>query len=152
MIKQILTTPNEILNTRCVDTVAPRALRKNLMDTLGSLENAIGLAAPQIGESVRAFALRDEERIVTVYINPVITMASVIVETDIEGCLSMPMEYYQVSRSIDIEFTHDKGKTSASGYEARCIQHEINHLDGILISDIGERIIPFESKKNTDAC
>ena len=151
MIRQILTIPNDILNTPCLETKSTTSLRKDLKDTLGQLENAIGLAAPQIGESVRAFALRDENGVVTVYTNPKITKASITVETDIEGCLSMPLEYYQVSRSTEIEFEHDKGKMSASGYEARCIQHEINHLDGILISDIGERIVPFSSRQTDNS-
>lgn len=150
MIRKILTVPNEILVTRCEGGKTDRDTRKALIDTLTPLENAVGLAAPQIGVLARAFALKDLNGEVKVYTNPVIVSAGIVVQEDIEGCLSIPNEYYRVQRARDIRMKHDKGELTATGDLARQIQHEIDHLNGVLISQIGERVIPFEHRNSGD--
>lgn len=147
MIRQIITAPNPVLFKSAEKAIPDRQLRKDLIDTLAPLEYAVGLAAPQIGVSKNIFALKNPDSgKITVYRNPKITYASLTREEDIEGCLSLPKEYYKVKRSTEIKLKHDKGEETFSGDLARVVQHEIDHLRGILISDIGEKIVPFEKK------
>jgi len=117
----------------------------DLWDTMAA-EGGIGIAAPQIGESVRlvVFGLADEPRgpcaetiEPTVLINPVITPLADEVELGWEGCLSVPGMRGQVPRFNQIRYSgfDASGNTfsrDVSGYHARVVQHECDHLDGIL--------------------
>ncbi|RMD59031.1 peptide deformylase [Candidatus Parcubacteria bacterium] len=108
--------------------------------------DGIGLAAPQVGENLRLIVVNTKEGILCL-INPLITKKSWRKETAEEGCLSLPGIFCQVkrSRNITCRFQDERGKThsiNAKGLLARVIQHEIDHLDGILITDknIGEEL------------
>jgi peptide deformylase len=100
-------------------------------------ENGIGLAATQIGKSLR-LAVAEVEGQEYFWINPEITTLSkekIIFE---EGCLSLPGEYFPIvrSESVTLKYTNEKGlpkKLRATGLLAVVIQHEVDHLDGILI-------------------
>lgn len=100
-------------------------------------ENGIGLAAPQIGKSLRvAVAEVDEQQ--HFWINPIITTHSAEKILFEEGCLSLPGQYFPIirSESVTLKYTNEKGlpkKLRATGLLAVVIQHEIDHLDGILI-------------------
>lgn len=99
---------------------------------------AAGLAAPQIGEPVRVFVLRDFP---TPFINPVLIEESGETNISTEGCLSLPAAtLVPVERSISvvIEALDSKGRTrrhELTGFISRAAQHELDHLDGILITD-----------------
>lgn len=101
--------------------------------------HGIGLAAPQIGSPLR-LAVIDIEGKRTVLINPKITSFSrekILFE---EGCLSIPGEYFLIERSerITVRYEDEHGqemKQRASGLFAIVIQHEVDHLDGVLIFD-----------------
>lgn len=100
--------------------------------------NGIGLAAPQVGVSQRIIVV-DLGEVPVVLINPVIQGAQGE-EIDVEGCLSIPERWVYVKRAAEIEVTgqNEKGKPvrlTAEGYFARALQHEIDHLDGILMLD-----------------
>lgn len=101
--------------------------------------DGIGLAAPQIGRSIRLAVIEVEGKRI-VLINPKITSFSrekILFE---EGCLSLPGEFFLIERSerITVRYEDENGveiKKRASGLLAIVIQHEVDHLDGILIAD-----------------
>ena len=127
------------------NTTQLRALLTDMRDTMQAL-NGAGLAAPQIGVSLRVviFGVEHNERYPdaegvpeTVLINPVITaLGSAIVE-DWEGCLSVPGMRGLVPRFAHIRYQGQDEYGSlidrtVSGFHARVVQHECDHLDGIL--------------------
>jgi peptide deformylase len=100
----------------------------------------IGLAAPQIGASNRLFVYRVGSSPPIVLANPVIEWSSEDAETFEEGCLSLTNVSVDVDRPIYVlvkgqDVNGDDIRIEASGLEARVIQHELDHLDGILILD-----------------
>lgn len=103
----------------------------------------IGLAAPQIGISLRMFVMDlgpDNAREPHVLINPKIIAVSQDLATREEGCLSLPGQYAEVTRPAWITTVYEdevgtKRRIEADGLLAACIQHEIDHLDGILFID-----------------
>lgn len=120
-------------------------------------ENGIGLAAPQVGENIRLFIvfINDQKY---VFINPEIIETSQEMCVMEEGCLSIPKVYDDVVRpsSVKVQFLNIDGKIKtieASGLLARVIQHENDHLNGVLFIDRlseekkAEAIEKFERKK-----
>lgn len=116
------------------------SLVNDMIETMYSA-NGIGLAAPQVGHSIRLIVccptLKKGEEIVL--FNPVVkkTKGSCIFE---EGCLSVPEVYAKVKRPAEIEVSGvdrrgNSVEVSASGMSARVLLHEIDHLDGILFVD-----------------
>jgi peptide deformylase len=100
----------------------------------------IGLAAPQIGISNRLLVYRVGDSPPIVLANPVIEWHSEDEEAFEEGCLSLANVHVDVDRAIHVRVTGqdafgDRIKIEASGLNARVIQHEMDHLDGILILD-----------------
>lgn len=103
----------------------------------------IGLAAPQIGVSLRLVVLDlapDGQAAPLVLVNPEITASSSELVSREEGCLSLPGQYAEVVRParITIKFEDKDGKRQSLDAEdllAACIQHEIDHLDGVLFVD-----------------
>lgn len=103
----------------------------------------IGLAAPQVGVGLRLAVIdlqREERREPVVLINPEIMAASAETETREEGCLSLPDQYADVTRprAVTVRFEGPDGvrrTIEAEGLMARCLQHEIDHLDGVLFID-----------------
>ncbi len=113
-------------------------LIRNMNDTTQAADG-LGLAAPQVGVGQRICLARLHGRL-TPLINPVITWKSATLETGEEGCLSLPGIYVPVtrSRSIVVRYLDGKGKEQErklEGMDARVVQHEVDHLDGILIVD-----------------
>jgi peptide deformylase len=110
---------------------------RDLLDTMRSFPGCVGLAAPQIGELVRVAVIDCSEHPravdpngLMVLVNPRITWSQGA-ELGREGCLSIPELTGNVRRATSLEID---GKPSV-GFEARCIQHELDHLDGILFLD-----------------
>lgn len=98
--------------------------------------NGVGLAAPQVGVSQRIIVLDVGEGPV-VLVNPVIQSAQGE-EIDVEGCLSIPERWVYVKRATQVVITglNEKGKPvriEADGYFARALQHEVDHLHGVLM-------------------
>jgi peptide deformylase len=143
MIRRILTIPRDrrILRSPCAE-VTPlddwASVLRDLEDTLRATPNAAGLAAPQIGSLLRIFVVRDGPRVLE-FINPQIEGKGPMV-TDWEGCLSMPGFSAVITRSEYVKVVpvvlgpaHIKPDFEATGHLARVIQHEYDHLLGILI-------------------
>jgi peptide deformylase len=111
-----------------------------------SSRGCVGLAAPQIGDGVRIVVVDVSEHPratrhsgLLVLVNPVITTASGRAVAR-EGCLSIPDLTANVGRAteVEVEASDPEGAARtirAEGFEARCLQHEIDHLDGILFLD-----------------
>jgi len=105
--------------------------------------NGIGLAAPQIGKAIRVVVIDVGEGLIEM-INPLITHREGKV-IDSEGCLSVPNIFGDVERAekVTVEFTNRFGKRKKLKAEqllARCIQHELDHLDGVLFIDIAKSL------------
>jgi peptide deformylase len=99
----------------------------------------IGLAAPQIGVSLRIFVMDDGKRGARAIVNPVVTERGGVVKEE-EGCLSLPGIFAEVerSKSLHIEGLDGDGEPisfEAQGLQAKIIQHELDHLDGVLFID-----------------
>lgn len=103
----------------------------------------IGLAAPQVGVGLRLAVvdlMPDDKPAPMVLINPEVVGASEDVATREEGCLSLPGQYAEVSRParVRVRYRDEAGATrevEAEGLLAACLQHEIDHLDGVLFVD-----------------
>lgn len=119
---------------------APRVIR-DLRETWDTVA-AYGIAAPQIGESFRIFVYRphdDEQAQPIAIINPKILRAEGEI-ADYDGCLSVPGIYGTTRRAASIEITGwdtngQKIRQHFEGFTARIIQHEIDHLEGVLFID-----------------
>lgn len=102
--------------------------------------DGIGLAAPQVGRNIRLFVVQVNKNEPMVFINPQIIQTSQQLCSMEEGCLSIPRVFEKVLRpeTIVIQYFDINGKRNiieASGLLARVIQHENDHLDGILFID-----------------
>ena len=143
----ILTVPNAGLKRRA-RTVQPadmprvRALLPRLFGTMYAAPG-IGLAAPQVGEDL-SLAVVDlmpgDKRDALVLINPEIVEASRELATREEGCLSIPGQYADVTRpaQVRVRYLDEAGarrELVADGLRGACIQHEIDHLRGVLFVD-----------------
>jgi peptide deformylase len=111
-------------------------LISDMAETLQANNNGIGLAAPQVGSSLR-LCIIELEGTRYVLINPKITAKSGNKEIREEGCLSFPGEFYLVPRyqEVQVRYIDENGKARklrAQGLLARVVQHETDHLDGIL--------------------
>ena len=134
---------NEILRKKAapVKTVDKKIL-KLIKDMEVSLfeEKGVGLAAPQVGVSQRVILVLVDGKKVMPMINPEITDHSDKTEYGEEGCLSLPGKWGQVQRykQIIVKFQNEKGQNmmlKMDDFNARIVQHEIDHLDGILFTD-----------------
>jgi len=145
----ILQYPDDRLHTvaKPVEKIDER-IKTLIADMFETMYEArgIGLAATQVDvhERVVVMDLSEEKNQPRVFINPVIT-ARFGSEVDSEGCLSVPDIFGEVERAakITVEYTNrfnKKRKLHAEKLLARCIQHEIDHLDGILFIDIAQSL------------
>ena len=146
-VKKILTEPNKLLRqiSKSVDKVgdAERTLMDDMLDTMYDAPG-IGLAAIQIGVPKRIIVMdigRDENRKEPRYfVNPVIKNKNEEKAKYEEGCLSVPDQFAEIERpnTCEVEYLDYNGKKQllkADGLLATCIQHEMDHLEGILFID-----------------
>ena len=154
-IREILTVPNPILKqvSRPVDAVDDvlRALMDDMLETMYDAPG-IGLAAIQIGEPVRVIVMDLQEKPEGAdpdaegvknpryFINPEIVWASEELAPYEEGCLSVPEVYDEVQRPARVrirylDYNGQPVEEEASGLYATCIQHEMDHLNGVLFID-----------------
>jgi peptide deformylase len=147
--RAVVLYPDPILKQRCEEVADAEALRRvaqDLVDTMRVLPRCVGLAAPQIGELARivAFDVTDHPKATScsglvVIANPVLVQAEGD-EPGREGCSSIPEFTGNVRRAtaIVVEGLNTEGAAvtiEADGFEARVVQHELDHLDGILFLD-----------------
>ncbi len=146
-VKTIITEPNKLLRTisKPVDQVGKKE-QKLMDDMLETMYEArgIGLAAIQIGISKRIIVMdiskEDEKKEPRYFVNPVIKNKDPLKATHEEGCLSVPDQFAEIERSkkCEVEYLNYNGEKKllqADGLFATCIQHEMDHLEGILFID-----------------
>jgi peptide deformylase len=117
------------------------AVAADVLDTMRSRERCVGLAAPQIGSLTRVAVVdvsghprAEQSNGLLVLANPLIVEAEGT-EVAREGCLSLPDVTANVRRATRIVVAHHAGDVECRGFEARAVQHELDHLDGILFLD-----------------
>lgn len=133
---------NEALRSLCLPVEKVDGKIKKLIQKMVKTmkkEDGCGLAAPQVGNNIRVVICIIGKKIVPM-INPVILSHSQTTNFDDEGCLSIPGEYGKVERwnDIEVEYIDEKNmkiKRSFHMFDARVIQHEIDHLEGVLFVD-----------------
>ncbi|MFZ4120806.1 MAG: peptide deformylase [Caulobacterales bacterium] len=147
-IRPILTVPDARLKqvSKPVEggvTDAHRALMDDMLETMYDAPG-IGLAAIQIGEPLRVIVMdlagKDEEKVPRFFVNPKIIAASEEKAPYEEGCLSVPEYYDNVERpsKVTLQYLDYNGREvveEAEGLFAVCIQHEMDHLEGVLFID-----------------
>ncbi len=141
MLPLVTGEENTILLTKTklvTDPLTPdiQSLLPKMIKTMHK-ERGVGLAAPQIGLSLR-LAVAEVDGREYYLINPEITSLSQEKIVSEEGCLSLPGEFFPILRSetVTVKYLNEKGlpkKLRAKGFLATVIQHEVDHLDGILI-------------------
>ena len=146
-VKNILTEPNKLLRqvSKTVDKVgeSEQKLIDDMLETMYAA-NGIGLAAIQVGVPKRIIVMDISKDInkkePKCFVNPVIKNKDPIKATYEEGCLSVPNQFAEIDRpsKCKIEYLDYYGKQkilNAEGLLATCIQHEMDHLEGILFID-----------------
>ena len=146
-VKRILTEPNKLLRqiSKSVDKVGKneQKLMDDMVETMYAA-NGIGLAAIQIGFPKRIIVMdisKDQTNKNPMYfVNPIILNKATEQSTYEEGCLSVPDQFAEIDRpnKCEVEYLDYNGKKKllkADGLLATCIQHEMDHLEGILFID-----------------
>ena len=153
--RQLLAIPNEILRQKCkpIKEITPsiRRLAEDMLEFLSVEHNdliAVGVSAPQLGESVRMFAFRlnpySSVPSTQVLINPELVYGKKL-RSMFEMCFSIPskeftLQRYEVVKVCGTTLEGVEVRVKVHGVVAQSIQHELNHLDGVLIDELGERV------------
>jgi peptide deformylase len=143
----ILLVPDPVLRRKARpvgpgDADAVRALAPRMLATMYAAPG-IGLAAPQVGELLRlivADVQKGDQRDPMVLVNPEIVAQSEELAVREEGCLSLPGQYAEVTRPARVrlryqDLTGARREVEAEGLLSTCLQHEVDHLDGVLFVD-----------------
>jgi len=146
-VKTILTEPNKLLRqvSKPVEIVGKeeQQLMDDMLETMYEA-NGIGLAAIQIGVPKRIIVMDiskdDQKKEPRFFVNPVVKNKNKINSTYEEGCLSVPNQFAEINRPSKCEveyldYNGDKKVLKAEGLLATCIQHEMDHLEGVLFID-----------------
>ncbi len=125
-----------------------KALLDNMVDTMQDA-NGVGLAAPQVGVNKRVAVVDIGDGLLEL-VNPEITRTEGVQICEQEGCLSVPGFFGTVERAAQIDIsaqdrTGKPFKVTADGFKAQAIQHELDHLDGILFIDRATSIMKAEA-------
>lgn len=155
----IVLHPNQILRKKSVEIKKEELLDKKMKEFLLDMEETMkkkdgaGLAAPQVGKNIRLIVINNENNKTLFLINPKITKKSWAREVEEEGCLSVvndkgeiiygPVSRHKKINCIYLDKNGNKKTLTAEKLLARVIQHEIDHLDGILFID---RLVDLPTK------
>jgi peptide deformylase len=143
VVRDVLRYPHPLLKQVCRPADRGEALRvaEDLLDTMRAFPGCVGLAAPQIAEAVRIAIVdvsehprADTSNGLLVLVNPRIEHAEGA-EVAREGCLSIPDLTANVRRATTIRVSARGVRVECHGFEARCVLHELDHLDGVLFLD-----------------
>ena len=152
--------PGLRLKAKAVQEITPEIVQicNDMIETMLSMDNAIGFAGTQLGIDLRIFVIREEKFLPDdkyyfgppeVIINPVLSAPSKEMVSMVEGCMSLPGLHVEVVRpkSIHVRYQNLKGETveeTVEDFRARMFMHENDHLNGVLHID---RMDPEERKK-----
>jgi peptide deformylase len=142
-LAQIRQYPDAALKMKARSVVEFDDELKSLVERMKLLmvdANGIGLAATQVGVLRRVFVFQPEEHDVLAVVNPEIVEQSEETEVADEGCLSIQGITVPVERSLSVTIVGkdengEEVRYELEGYAARCVQHETDHLDGVLMLD-----------------
>jgi len=148
MILPIITNPHPTLRQKAKEVDVKEIKTKEFQQFISDMaetmkaKNGAGLAAPQVNVSSRLFCIEDENHNPLVFINPKIVWKSFRKKRTEEGCLSLPDIFVKVKRSkeITVEALNNLGnkiEMKLDGISAIAVQHETDHLEGVLIIDKG---------------
>jgi len=160
MILKIITDPNPILHKKGADLTGAdlksdkiQKLIADMAETMYS-SDGVGIAAPQVEQSIQLCVIAKQYNALNankdlVLVNPVWVKQSVLKKTDEEGCLSVPNIYGQVKRytKIKVKALDKTGRPVdfiAKDFSARVIQHEVDHLNGILFIEKAKNLHKIE--------
>ncbi|WP_321300557.1 peptide deformylase [uncultured Sphaerochaeta sp.] len=157
----IYTLGEEVLQEKCQKVTkfdnALKILVDAMFDTMDEADG-VGLAAPQVGVNQRLFVIHIRGAEKRAYINPQIIETSIETDTDEEGCLSIPGVWHDVQRParVTVQAQDVEGKVfqvKAEGLLARALQHENDHLNGVLFidrlnDDEREKMVQAYEKRN----
>ena len=157
-ILTIITNPNPLLRKKSAEIsqkqISSKEIQRLCLDMAETMikKDGVGLAGPQVGKNIRLIVVNAKDGPMCM-INPKIKQKSLLKEWGEEGCLSIPEAYGQVKRykKINCQYLNQNGqktKITAKGLLARVIQHEIDHLDGILFIDKARKLL--QGKKAED--
>lgn len=145
--RQIVLWPDPRLSKACAEVAAVtpqvKVLAADMLETMYAAPGR-GLAAPQVGEMLRIFVMdatwKDGVPEPMIFINPVLEASSVTMAAHSEGCLSIPGISMDIARPAEVTFSwtdlQGARQTKAfSGFAAACVQHELDHLDGVVTLD-----------------
>lgn len=156
--------PDPVLRIKCEESPIPVGAVEEMIRIMRE-NNGYGLSAPQAGLTCRLFVMRDpkDPNKSLIFANPIITAWGSQIYSDNEGCLSVPGPRVSIERpfAIEVEFDvtpehkpllGDRLTWHLEGLSARCVQHEIDHLNGIMIFDhikskLGQKIFLEKSAK-----
>ena len=154
-MRVLVIEPNRILHQKCevIEEITPfiRKLAGDLMEFLDHTHGgvvSVGVSAPQLGESVRMFAFRLNPYSILpstrVLINPILVYGKKL-RTVSEMCISIPGREFALQRYALVKVrgvTLEGGEVSfkVHGIVAQAIQHELSHLDGVLIGELGKEV------------
>ena len=174
MIKKIITVPNPLLRQKSKEVMpaggqagGDKKIKKVVQDLLATVKSTsepegLGLSAIQIGQPVRIFVAKTGRNF-EVFINPKITffskkrLSQALAKEELlfEGCLSVPQIYGFIDRPFEIQITwqNEKGNQKTRKFKnklAVCLQHEFDHLEGILFTDrlLQQKEKIYQLKKN----
>jgi peptide deformylase len=142
-VREILRYPDPLLKQVCrpATTEEVDRIAGDLIDTMRSFPGCVGIAAPQIGEPVRMAVVDVSEHPRAETSNGLMVLVNARIaaaegsEVAREGCLSIPDLTANVKRATTIRVVTGGRETACRGFEARCVLHELDHLDGILFLD-----------------
>ncbi|HEX6487948.1 MAG TPA: peptide deformylase [Candidatus Dormibacteraeota bacterium] len=148
LIREVLVHPHPMLKRVC--EAAPPSLAAgvvhDLLDTMRAHPRCVGLAAPQIGEPIRIAVVDVRGHKLADSSNGLLVLVDAVIEAATgkhvarEGCLSLPSITADVRRARRIGIRSASALLWSEGFEARAVQHELDHLDGILILDRVESV------------
>jgi peptide deformylase len=158
-VRQVLLYPDRALKQVCAPAQAGDGERvgADLEETMRSFPGCVGIAAPQLGELVRVVVVDVRGHRKTTSDNGLLILANPRIveaqgsEVAREGCLSIPEMTANVRRATRIVVEHTQGRVESAGFEARCLQHEIDHLDGVLFLDRVESLVDDVFRRKTYA-
>jgi peptide deformylase len=148
-VRPVLRFPHPALKQKALpsfDQARIDSVARDLLETMHASRGCVGLAAPQIGESVRIVVVDVTEHPrasssngLLVLVDPAVVAAEGS-EVAREGCLSIPDLTANVRRATEVTVvaktpSGEVRRLESEGFEARCLQHEIDHLDGVLFLD-----------------
>jgi len=122
----------------------PKEIEKNMAEAMDKF-GGIGLSANQVGLPYKMFVMKTADKGTVGFFNPKLTKASQDTDLMKEGCLSFPDIYLMIKRSKTIEFEYqdsdgEKHTLVLDGLAARCVQHEIDHLNGVIFLQRASRL------------